>query len=354
MKLSLLAYEKVNSLKFQKFILSDPFDSEFQLSQVFLAVVASVATVALRCSMHLSMKDTVVQAGDSDISNLSNSQVPRKVYTRKKVPNTELTARKHNPSLSESIICRKLVDGCVPQSTGTLLESGPFNMSSSVDEPRESFMGADTRVVGQLLDMHTDVTTLTSNTVLDSQATLISQTFLCASEGQDTSNLFVPPLSYVEKAQELFEERLIEVQNTSDVNGTRTQKRGTGVCHNKTPIVKEVQGNPELEIQRNVEVNNDLECIVKFLGSYSHPMPVLSMLLSRKGNEIYICALCGILRDKRRILFLYKLSIEEPRRGCPCFVGHVPVTWPSSTDIFGRVVRYLHFLHETISFIICN
>ncbi|KAG8661629.1 hypothetical protein MANES_01G026200v8 [Manihot esculenta] len=301
---------------------------------------ASVATVALRCSMHLSMKDTVVQAGDSEISNLSNSQVPRKVYTRKKVPNTELTARKHNPSLSESIICRKLVDGCVPQSTGTLLESGPFNMSSSVDEPRESFMGADTMVVGQLLDMHTDVTTLTSNTVLDSQATLISQTFLCASEGQDTSNLFVPPLSYVEKAQELFEERLIEVQNTSDVNGTRTQKQGTGVCHNKTPIVKEVQGNPELEIQRNVEVNNDLECIVKFLGSYSHPMPVLSMLLSRKGNEIYICALCGILRDKRRILFLYKLSIEEPRRGCPCFVGHVPVTWPSSTDIFGREIAF--------------
>uniref|UniRef100_A0A2C9WH72 FYR C-terminal domain-containing protein n=1 Tax=Manihot esculenta TaxID=3983 RepID=A0A2C9WH72_MANES len=329
---------KFESSEHNKPVVLQKFDDD--QCPIFLAVGASVATVALRCSMHLSMKDTVVQAGDSEISNLSNSQVPRKVYTRKKVPNTELTARKHNPSLSESIICRKLVDGCVPQSTGTLLESGPFNMSSSVDEPRESFMGADTMVVGQLLDMHTDVTTLTSNTVLDSQATLISQTFLCASEGQDTSNLFVPPLSYVEKAQELFEERLIEVQNTSDVNGTRTQKQGTGVCHNKTPIVKEVQGNPELEIQRNVEVNNDLECIVKFLGSYSHPMPVLSMLLSRKGNEIYICALCGILRDKRRILFLYKLSIEEPRRGCPCFVGHVPVTWPSSTDIFGREIAF--------------
>ncbi|KAF2298973.1 hypothetical protein GH714_029469 [Hevea brasiliensis] len=130
------------------------------------------------------------------------------------------------------------------------------------------------------------------------------------------------------------------VENTSDVNSPTSQKQGTGFCLNKTPIAKEVHGNSEPKIQRNMEVNNELEGIVKFLGSYSHPMPVLSLLLSRKGNEIYICAACGILVDEKRILFLYKLSIEEPRIGCPCFVGHTPVTWPSSTDIFGREIAF--------------
>ncbi|KAJ9174145.1 hypothetical protein P3X46_017205 [Hevea brasiliensis] len=301
---------------------------------------ASDASVeALGCSM---MKDAVVEAGASEIGNLSGSQLPKKVYTRKKVPNTKLTARKHNPSLLERVICRKLVDGCVPESIGALLDSEPFHMSSSVDEPREILLGADTRVVGRLLDKQTDETTIISNPVLDSQAPFILQNQIvpCASEGQDTSILFVPPLSCVEKAQDVFEERLIGVENTSDVNSPTSQKQGTGFCLNKTPIAKEVHGNSEPKIQRNMEVNNELEGIVKFLGSYSHPMPVLSLLLSRKGNEIYICAACGILVDEKRILFLYKLSIEEPRIGCPCFVGHTPVTWPSSTDIFGREIAF--------------
>ncbi|XP_020533646.1 uncharacterized protein LOC105630963 isoform X2 [Jatropha curcas] len=294
---------------------------------------------ALGSSVHLLRKDTVTNTGASGIGNISISQ-PKKVYTRKKVPNTDPMVRKHSPSLLESVGCGKFVDGYIPETTGALLQSEPSYTSFSVDRlHKKELLSADTRVGEQFHDLHTDKTTITSNPVFDSHAHLISQTQKsdCPSEGQNTSNLFVRS---TEKPKPHFKVGLVGDETTSDANNPGSEKQGTLFCHNKTLISKEVQGSSELKKQRNLELNNELEDAVEFLGCYFHPMPVLLLLLSRKGNEIYICAVCGLPVDKNRTLFLYKLAVEEPKIGCPYFVGHTSVAWPSSTDIFGREIAF--------------
>ncbi|WCJ21520.1 DNA binding [Euphorbia peplus] len=101
---------------------------------------------------------------------------------------------------------------------------------------------------------------------------------------------------------------------------------------------KDIQGSSELMMQQDLELYDELEGMVDFLGCYCHPTPVLSLVLRRKGIEIFIYVLCGLLVDESRTLFVYKLVTEDPRAGCPLFVGHTMVTWPSSTSVFGKEI----------------
>ncbi|XP_048232822.1 uncharacterized protein LOC8264610 isoform X2 [Ricinus communis] len=292
---------------------------------------ASAASVeALGSSLQLSRTNTLVKDGASEISNISSSQVPEKVYTRRKVLNAEPTARKHNPRLLKSLGCRRLSDVCILETTGTLLDSEPFNDKNEV-------FYEDARVGRNLHVLPTDKTAVNSNPALESPVhiTSVTQANICALEGHDTSNIVVPSMSDVEKPLH-FEERLVGLKNTLDINGLGSQEEGKGF--DKTSSAQE--GNSEIMRQWNSELTNELDGIVEFLGCYFHPMPVLSLLVRRKGNEIYICVLCGLLVEKDRTLFLYKLAIEGPRIGCPCFIGHTSVTWPSSTGIFGREISF--------------
>ncbi|EEF50725.1 conserved hypothetical protein [Ricinus communis] len=305
-------------------IILDKFDGD----QCLGASAASVE--ALGSSLQLSRTNTLVKDGASEISNISSSQVPEKVYTRRKVLNAEPTARKHNPPLLKSLGCRRLSDACILETTGTLLDSEPFNDKNEV-------FYEDARVGRNLHVLPTDKTAVNSNPALESPVhiTSVTQANICALEGHDTSNIVVPSMSDVEKPLH-FEERLVGLKNTLDINGLGSQEEGKGF--DKTSSAQE--GNSEIMRQWNSELTNELDGIVEFLGCYFHPMPVLSLLVRRKGNEIYICVLCGLLVEKDRTLFLYKLAIEGPRIGCPCFIGHTSVTWPSSTGIFGREISF--------------
>ncbi|XP_065860602.1 uncharacterized protein [Euphorbia lathyris] len=209
-----------------------------------------------------SMMDTLTEAGASKIKKISSSQVSKKVYTRKKVLNTESTAEKCHPPLVEGVTCRKVLDVHDLDTKRTLLDSQLFQMSSSVDEPHKK-------------------------------------------EGS------------------------VECTGSSLIQPTKC-------FDNKISSTKDIQGSSEPMMQRDLELDNELEGMVEFLGCYFHPMPVLSLVLRRKGNEIFICVLCGLLVDESRTLFVYKLVIEEPRAGCPLFVGHTLVTWPSSTYVFDK------------------
>ncbi|XP_050203355.1 uncharacterized protein LOC126653495 isoform X2 [Mercurialis annua] len=286
----------------------------------------SAASVGALASLQLSRKESL-EAGDFVTSKISSGQVSKRVYTRKKVPKTEAIRRKNSPLLLESAGCSKLIDGCTAGTTGTALNSELFNDQKEV-------VYTDTRVGGELHGLSTENTDVTSNPVLESRAPFMSvnQADFCASEDQDTSNPSVPSVLDVEKSQIHLSEKIAGLKNSLDINRLASREEGIRFCHKDS--------NSEITRQMNLEFNCELDSIVDFLGCYFHPMPVLSLLLSRKGNEIYICSLCGLLVEKDRTLFLYKLVIEGPGTGCPCFIGHTSITWPSSADKFGGVIPF--------------
>ncbi|KAI4357999.1 hypothetical protein L6164_001908 [Bauhinia variegata] len=91
---------------------------------------------------------------------------------------------------------------------------------------------------------------------------------------------------------------------------------------------KEAQFIPELKPLKNRDLNNDLDNIVKLVGCYVHPMPVSSLLLGTRENEIYLCVICGPWVDQERTLFTYKIAIKGPRIGCPSLVSYTPILLP--------------------------
>ncbi|KAG6764005.1 hypothetical protein POTOM_031457 [Populus tomentosa] len=296
-----------------------------------VAAKSNMSQRGLGASVQILRNDISVKAETPESGNLSTAQVTKNVYTRKKVSKAASSTRKCNASFSESITCRNLRDDSIPETTRTLLNSEMSQMSSSVDKPhKNAIFGSEPMVGDQPNGMQIDETTSNPNPLSESKLPFVLQA--------DASNLFAATVSKIEKPHAFSEGRLVGSQNTSDTNGPPVLSAELGTtfsCYN-TSSVKEVQTNSDLKLHRNLKHNNELEGIFELVGCYLHPMPVLSLLVVTKGDEINVCALCGHLVDKNRTLFLYKLAIEETRTGNPSFVGHTSVTFPFSTDIFGR------------------
>lgn len=100
-----------------------------------------------------------------------------------------------------------------------------------------------------------------------------------------------------------------------------------------------------------MELNQDPESFFELLGCYLHPSPVLSILLSTHGDVIHICVLCGVVQDRNRTLFIYKVSIKAPKGGCPSFLGYTSIILPDSSYAFSREVSYYKFI--SIFTVIC-
>ncbi|XP_027095896.2 uncharacterized protein [Coffea arabica] len=103
-------------------------------------------------------------------------------------------------------------------------------------------------------------------------------------------------------------------------------------------------------------LNAKLEEVLKLVGCYIHPMPVLSVLLRMVGKEIYICALCGSLAQEDKILFVYSTPVTGEKTGSPSFVGHASVILD---DAFGRNQiavdnSCLHFTPDGQSLVLLN
>lgn len=142
--------------------------------------------------------------------------------------------------------------------------------------------------------------------------------------------------------------------NLAELNPS-SQNPNTFSCENKCSGDKEAQLISEPMVQRNQELKNNLNSNVKFVGSYMHPMPVSSLLLRTREDEIHICVLCGLLTGQHRTLFTYKVAIKEPNFGCPSVMAHTPIMLPDpkynsmrevscfSFSVLKPLFPYLHF-----------
>ncbi|KAL2576488.1 hypothetical protein AAZV13_16G079900 [Glycine max] len=122
--------------------------------------------------------------------------------------------------------------------------------------------------------------------------------------------------------------------NLVDPNPTSSQNLTLFADENKCFGTKEVQLISEPMPLQNQELKNNLGSSVKFVGRYLHPMPVSSLFLSTREDEIHVCVLCGYLTGQYRTLFTYKVAIAEPTLGCPSVMAHSSILLPDPKHNF--------------------
>ncbi|XP_028549019.1 uncharacterized protein LOC110106860 isoform X3 [Dendrobium catenatum] len=79
---------------------------------------------------------------------------------------------------------------------------------------------------------------------------------------------------------------------------------------------------------------------MELVGCYLHPEPVLSILLIANRNQLQLSILCGFPDRSNRYIFMYALSVEKQRRGCPSFLGYTPLLLPFARNRWNRNISF--------------
>lgn len=269
--------------------------------------------------------------------------------------------RKYNGLLSESIIYRNFGDDCILDAyptVGPLLAAEIHQVSSSASSPdKKVLFSPEVKLEGQHYNLNTEKIALNPEGVFCNMAPVSSQNqeFICTSKYDDPYIFFYPSVLRVESCQAYIDKKLVEQQNLVKLNRS-VQKGGTSFGENNMSNAEEVQAGTNLKAHIKMEVKHDLVGNTELVGCYVHPMPVLSVLLNTREDEIHICVLCGLLVDKDTILFIYKVTIKEPRLQSPTFVGYTPIILPTLKDRSGgEVSYYIHAFREFLLLsIVCS
>lgn len=282
--------------------------------------------VRLKCmssSSNISAKETpgtvVAETG-----NVSFTQVPNLVYSRRKGQNQTISLKKgkYISPLSESIICRSFEESSVSEAypaTGTLVALKTLQMDASGEKSHmKDLLNAEAQLSGQSKGLNANNPAMDSESLPNNMASTVPQ----------------DKKSQAQFDKEVVGHRKLIVSNCS----ISAQKQGTSFT-SSTSIAKDIPSSSDLK-PRNMEMKNKLVGIFELVGCYLHPFPVLSILLRSRGNEIHICVLCGLLVDKDKTLIIYKIAAKEPTVGFPSFVGHTSITLPVLKDYFGREVSH--------------
>ena len=72
----------------------------------------------------------------------------------------------------------------------------------------------------------------------------------------------------------------------------------------------------ELDVNNLEPVHHTEEDIIinindatELVGCYEHPIPVLSLLLGVRKIDVNLCVVCGLIQERERIIFMYKVVI---------------------------------------------
>ncbi|XP_021718369.1 uncharacterized protein LOC110686093 [Chenopodium quinoa] len=240
----------------------------------------------------------------------------------------------HGATLSETIICRDIWDKWVPeinQKSGNLVSTNSCQDSAFGDSDSSKALFSRSRIGGHFSNLQNGdmEDALAQDCVLQDQA--LSFTFSKNDvQFTDGGNFYVRKFeAYIDK-DKIGNQHSDSVYQLSDQDKVSSQKCASHI--------KEDEAESHPSCLKKQEFDDRIEGSTKLIGRYSHPMRISSVMLTRTPHEIYICVSCGLLEEKRRDLFLYKLSTSEPSPGSPCMVGHTSMSLPSLKDEFGREV----------------
>lgn len=256
---------------------------------------------------------------------------------------------RHTP-LSESIICRGFKEIRIPGicADGSIEASGNSKPSFSHNLIKRYLSCDEEKLDGQLYNAHAERNDKISEAALCNIAsgTSHSQEFVSTSKKNGPSDIAIPSVLHKGKHQGCSDKDQHPHQDDLEFNVPVASLLEQGEClGNETTVNKRVKCDSNLTTKTYMNHKNNIDSVFENLGCYLHPMPILSVLLRTKADEIYICVLCGSVMDKKWILFIYKIPLQGPRTGCPSFIGYASIVFPVLTDAFGREVsEMLHCL----------
>lgn len=153
-----------------------------------------------------------------------------------------------------------------------------------------------------------------------------------------------PADSCQEKYETCVRKELAQGKDLTELDRSTSDLQNPPVCFSiDTALIanrKEVEDGSKLNNNINWKHDGELQdVLIKIVAQYVHPMPILVVLLTTVGNDLYLCLICGSLAQENKILFVYNSPINGETAGCPSFVGHSSVILPLLKDSFGRKVR---------------
>lgn len=180
----------------------------------------------------------------------------------------------------------------------------------------------------------------TKDTLHSSEVILVNNSNDKQREQEDAAGLCV-------QTPQTCRDVLIGHSNPVDQSLAKSQNPTPFAEENKCLGTKEAQSISEPTPLQNQEPESNMGSSVKFVGCYLHPMPVSSLFLSTREDEVHVCVLCGQLTDQYRTLFTYKVAIAGPTLGCPSVMAHSSILLPDPKHVFIKEVSY--FLLDSIS-----
>ncbi|GAB4829033.1 hypothetical protein Ancab_018692 [Ancistrocladus abbreviatus] len=286
-----------------------PLDSQFEQEENGAGHDCAQGRIqSSSASVQISEKEGLSEVGNNGVDG-------RTLFTPS--PAVSSYIRKYVAPLSESIICRNLIDDNPPgiyHGSGSFCAPAPCQISSCDHNHNNRALASSQPRVGEQLDGIRNEKAL--ETLTCSSAPIVP-------ENQGFGSIIG------KNASESFDSDVLQLEWSQTCVGR-------DVTENKN---LEVQPSPQVRPDAKVKLNDNLEGISKLIGCYSHPMRISSVTLTRKLHEIYVCVSCGLLEEKERNLFVYQISINEPTQGCPSFVGHTSVALPVLKDTVGREIQ---------------
>lgn len=123
-----------------------------------------------------------------------------------------------------------------------------------------------------------------------------------------------------------------EVVENNDSRARSVLKKESNV-NNLEPVHRTPEDNI-INIDGSTDGNKRAMESTVLVGCYGHPIPVLSLLLSVWGKDVHLCVVCGLLQERERILFMYKVVIEEASCNYSCLLGYTRVILPDAEAYF--------------------
>ncbi|XP_027916913.1 uncharacterized protein LOC114176166 isoform X1 [Vigna unguiculata] len=167
----------------------------------------------------------------------------------------------------------------------------------------------------------------TKDTLHSSEVFLINNSNDKPRESNDAAGLCV-------QTSQTCQDILIGHSNLVERSLAKSQNPTLFAEENKCLGTKEAQLISEPMPLQSQELKSTMGSSVKFVGCYLHPMPVSSLFLSTREDEVHVCVLCGQLTDQYRTMFTYKVAIAGPTLGYPSVMAHSSILLPNPNRNF--------------------
>ncbi|PIA28771.1 hypothetical protein AQUCO_06700053v1 [Aquilegia coerulea] len=305
-----------------------------------------INSILRQSSVHMSEKEVdIIETRDSKNSNISSIR-------KSGLP----PSKRFRGPLSESIIYRNNTDSCLPDADN-LFATEFDKVGASVDNLyKKVSIGGEVRLdqkskncsmefgTVRLNGMHSQVQAVLDHSAKNKDHTdgKIHQDDVIT-DGTGSSILF----QEIKKSFS-FDDHLLAKENFGELNMQSQFKSVTASGPNNGHLIFDHELHEEHlladhQFSLNTEDNYTSKDFVELVGCYVQPAPILSVVLSSQGDDVHIAVLCGILADRPRTIFVYKVSLKEPSRGCPSFLGYTPLMLPISKYAFCGEIAFEKF-----------